>query len=1161
MKYAHYSSTFTDCEDLVFPPGSASESKIPWQGFDQWVRQLCTSRLYWQALATLKILGPLHPTEWGSKWYTTLISMLSSESGFRADVCKFAFVVSYSRYLSSKGDYEHGAQYALEASTMLLVIRAQDRIYMPRQELELKWANLAAAEPNLVTVTKLERWEEIAKLAKEHSEHGIESTSLTNYAQVAIGAKFYARMYDNQARLEEVERYLKEDIPSLLSNRCGLWVANTRDRWGQMLDWFKDFDKMYPVSEFLLEKPEADIDLMNWDIPLARYREENLKYIMFRGLDLLEKAEEAQRKSRQIFRHVPQQRLPELGLQESWLLEWQDFPSSSTVGPVDVLTRHIRLRFGGPELDDKIENQLKAIIGAQDAEALRRVEGGVRNIIPTTVHRNLYTVPFDQEAFESRIAAVQVWLLQDPSFDIEASRYLIARLLLQQSSHALETQQPPDSISRTKSQFADYIDSLPDGGAKQLLLQNAVQARQQVLDMSLFSPYLSLTTDNLLQLRQQYDMLLERYKTTPQLSGNLSMIGTINANIAETILRVSPCGPAELLESERFYDEAESYYDSLRSELSALGGALALEAKERLRQSLAGNQRFVSRAINLLTAKCLSTADNAETRTATGHMLWSMIQRSKARSLNDALSHFNAISKRDMDTIGADPQSLALYREWEGHAKELHQAKLSQEVNPSAVAMAREGLTKCEEKLKKNPKTANALVINKGQSVSPQDMEKCFAAVSSHGLLLVDWFVADVAPVARKLHMIVLRIKPKLEPPQVFSLELGIAHKVRAWLMRFLGESKKELGTPAAYPELQQLAGLVQPLAEASKPNDLLVFCPTTEWNTHRVPLHAIELRRLDNSTSAAEIKLSNNLLFLRNRIVYTYSHSLLRLSISSREQQPTLDTVDAWKAAVLSPLSARDDTNILQTPQMEQLAEDNGTFAEHIRDNMQAISTDIAATYIGNDRVTLTATLSNSESSSFILFLGHAHPSPPRAPPSTPDPLAAHLLLYHPSAGELCSPAGTHEPQTFISGETIVGHARLHEGAHVAIIACGSGVTEARVTDESLGIIPALFHAGARSATSTLWTIYSDDACFWATEMVKAWKNEESRLRRKEARAGGAGSRNGMIDLGACFQAAGKYLLGKKGRENLGAWAPYVWHGYWMFPRAPIVVDDSSEE
>ena len=34
--------------------------------------------------------------------------------------------------------------------------------------------------------------------------------------------------------------------------------------------------------------------------------------------------------------------------------------------------------------------------------------------------------------------------------------------------------------------------------------------------------------------------------------------------------------------------------------------------------------------------------------------------------------------------------------------------------------------------------------------------------------------------------MIILRIAPTLEPPEMHSLELGIAHKVQAWIARFL---------------------------------------------------------------------------------------------------------------------------------------------------------------------------------------------------------------------------------------------------------------------------------------------------------------------------------------------------------------------------------------
>lgn len=61
--------------------------------------------------------------------------------------------------------------------------------------------------------------------------------------------------------------------------------------------------------------------------------------------------------------------------------------------------------------------------------------------------------------------------------------------------------------------------------------------------------------------------------------------------------------------------------------------------------------------------------------------------------------------------------------------------------------------------------------------------------------------------------------------------------------------------------------------------------------------------------------------------------------------------------------------------------------------------------------------------------------------------------------------------------GEKIIAECKLRQGAHVVMLACGSGVTQARVPDEASGPVPAFFHSAARSVVGSLWDITIDDA------------------------------------------------------------------------------------
>lgn len=404
------------------------------------------------------------------------------------------------------------------------------------------------------------------------------------------------------------------------------------------------------------------------------------------------------------------------------------------------------------------------------------------------------------------------------------------------------------------------------------------------------------------------------------------------------------------------------------------------------------------------------------------------------------------------------------------------------------------------------------------------------------------------------------------------SPELGIAHKVQAWIARFLqqDDSAENQQQAAPYPELKNLAGLVQPLAAAAKPGDIMVFCLTTTWNLHRIPLHAIELRddpklaadvpqrmaptkerQNDNADGPVNVALPKHkeekLLMLRNKIFYTYSHSLLRLSILSLENDSNTSAATEWRATVLSPLAP--SSNIAPAEDVTVQKENKGTDKlkrqRDIRDRTKSMSAFLRSSYLAYRQVTETAVVDATKDSDFVFFLDHVH--------LAPKPLSSHLFLYHPQSNELCSATGEHDAETFLSGEKIVADCRLRQGAYVVMLACGSGVTEARVPDEALGLVPAFFHAGARSVVGSLWDVGVGDACQWIQKVQGEWEERESMLRKSEGKV------EVMIDLGECFQAAARAMLGSVGRENpsIDSWAGFVYHGYWMFPRAPCVIED----
>jgi hypothetical protein len=430
---------------------------------------------------------------------------------------------------------------------------------------------------------------------------------------------------------------------------------------------------------------------------------------------------------------------------------------------------------------------------------------------------------------------------------------------------------------------------------------------------------------------------------------------------------------------------------------------------------------------------------------------------------------------------------------------------------------------------------------------------------SKDRVILVDWFTADIPVATEKLFMVTNQICPEPQTPQIHYLELGIVRKIWDWNTKYLKGRNAAANRKSqfAYDELKQLAGLVEPLVEVSQPNDILVFCPTTKRNLHRIPLHAIEMGA-SRSIANQQQNAAENLPMLRNLIVYTYSQSLLRLSVTSRQSELPRDS---WNATTLSPLASNlsgEEAPSLSTLNLSPVGNKAPTeteskdIAKKISDFSKFLSApNNIGTLLTSKAATRSACTRAMPQTSFFTFLGHVH--------LAPRPINSHLLLYHPLSNIPCTGSSETDPETFLSGQDIITRARLRQGAHVVLLACGSGVTEARVQDEALGLVPAFFHAGARSVVATLWDIEIETACTWLQAVQYAWESAERKLRGEERAKGGVVDE--MIDLARLFRSSARTLINRDGRSGIDSWAPFVYSGYWMYPRGKVDVWDSDEE
>ena len=1136
LKYAQNRSTYTTPQDLVFPSRGSDISQTPWSGYGEWATLLARKGYHWQAINAVKILASTTTPDWSIKVYSGLNSIISAlHASTFVDVSRIALQVALGRRFLTISAKDKATENIKEADRLLSIIENQIGRSCLRQRLELAMANLELQSSALDAQTCIQRWHLVSITAQETMEWGIESTCLTECVQIAAKNHMDSEMQKHATRLQIVEQDFERDVQSVLSNRCGLWRPGNRQNLGELLRWFDDHDKEYPLSGFLTGNPKEG-DLQKWDIPDLSARMAQLRYLIYSELGDSQRARLSQSIAAQIYKLVPWFRVIDMGLADRYAMEWLDPLSIGSCTPFEVLIRRIKIRYQNRILND-----------TSDWYRYRELnEAQMRNLV--------LCFPFDAHQFESRIATLQHWFDKDDTLDQCSSHYLVARLYLEHYEHAKTTGQGPKILENLVRRFDTFVKSLPESSrtVQQSLQANVLLSWQELYDQMLRNP--SIGPAQLQFLQGRYQDLVTQYEES-HLAKNLPIIGSLYGRIAETGFRLAT-SENELHQAMRSLEHALVYYGNYRSSISVLEGLPALELKASIRTGIVGDQEVLHRAMSALMAKWVIRDIPDGFKSCVTNLMWPIVQHTKNRALNDALSSSKVLSAGDKATIGANPQSAECLRDWQDALEALCRALQIRHPKASEIAHAREMVRIQEQKMLADPLCMEVIALSKGIPPSSNDISKLFSGSKEH-VILVDWFTADVPVAPDKLFMITLQVCPEPKPPQIHNLELGLARKISDWNSKYLiapnaANNRKSQG---AYNDLKQLAGLVEPLANISQPNDVLVFCPTTKWNLHRVPLHAIELppsnRRAFEQQDAVE-----NLLVLRNRLVYTYSQSMLRLTIVSRQNEPPRDS---WHASVLSPLASSKSANevtSISDLNINPIANKNSKTIEgrDILKRISALSRFLSSntstcTLLTSTAVTKSACVHAMPKTSFFVFLGHVHPAR--------QAINSHILLFDPEPKSLCTGHET-EPETYLSVKEIITGTSLQQGAHVILLACGSGVTDARVQDEALGLVPGLFHAGARSVVATLWDTNAQTACTWLQSMQYTWEDTERKMRAEER---ATNKTLQMIDLADLFRSCARKLINRDGRGQIDSWAPFMYNGYWMYPKRNVQVWDSDEE
>ncbi|KAL8785119.1 MAG: hypothetical protein Q9195_008765 [Heterodermia aff. obscurata] len=301
---------------------------------------------------------------------------------------------------------------------------------------------------------------------------------------------------------------------------------------------------------------------------------------------------------------------------------------------------------------------------------------------------------------------------------------------------------------------------------------------------------------------------------------------------------------------------------------------------------------------------------------------------------------------------------------------------------------------------------------------------KTLAAAADHRVLFVDYYTdffwgKTGAPV-------IIAYMSGMEYPQLCKPEDAIdMSQLKVYKDQFLSALESDAcgetrdGRPLPEVWLQKFEFLVRPLLEFSKEGDVIVMSPC--GLLHGLPLHAV--------------LIDDEPLISRNPVIYTSSMRSLWYSALSRVSlnSPRKSSTDAFQARVFcgTPFPAG------------QLS------AQRAAQNLKCEPP------LTGQKCTREAFI-KALSSDLDIIHYHAHSI------SQPDDPLAQTLEFEDGP---------------LSVEEYLDVTPASKGHHITLLGCSSGVTVKTMSNEPLGLVPALMHHGAASVVSALWPIDDKDA------------------------------------------------------------------------------------
>jgi len=375
-----------------------------------------------------------------------------------------------------------------------------------------------------------------------------------------------------------------------------------------------------------------------------------------------------------------------------------------------------------------------------------------------------------------------------------------------------------------------------------------------------------------------------------------------------------------------------------------------------------------------------------------------------------------------------------------------------------------------------------------GSGFSTDQVQAELHAINRHraDAVFVDWYNSAFT-LAKSPRPVITTLAGSEEKPNCCLAKITW-QEVDAIVNRFMDLETEELQDRKATKFLYKLNPLVEPLSW-TKPGQTLVFSPC--GNLHRIPLHAL--------------KIGGEIIIKRNPVVYCSSMSALVVAFQMRELMgrhiSPAPTPHEPAADHPNPSTPSSKVSLFGDPPSEIGKSALSTTATRFKTTPHTNTSFTASAF--------TTTISDAN-----LHLLHYHGHADFNPTSPMD----HSLLFSDHALSLRDIFDIPPP---------MGQGG---GFHATLLGCGSGMSKTVVTNDVLGLVPALLHAGASSVVSALWKFSDEDAAVYSDLFYGEF---------------GDGKVKGVVDLARANQKAVLSIMHKS--PTLYHWGAFVLNGCWL--------------